>query len=103
MLDLQEEQEVLDFIRRRFDGAKGTKCHSEWTDGNCYWFALILSERFDGEILYDPVAGHFVTRIKDKAFDWNGVYESGNDMIPWVLFGQEDPIWWRRVMRDCVL
>ena len=37
-------QEVMEFIQRRFPK------DSNWTNGNCYYFALILSDRFNGTI-----------------------------------------------------
>ena len=42
--------EVLEFIRRRFL----QDCH--WRDGNCYYFALILKDRFpESRIVYDAI------------------------------------------------
>ena len=45
-------------------------------NGYCYYFAIILMERFsllpDKEILYDPIEGHFVTRIGDQLYDIRG-------------------------------
>ena len=48
---------VLAFIKKRFPE------DSHWTDGNCWWFAEILCVRFRGEIWYNPVDNHFVTKI----------------------------------------
>ena len=36
----EKEREILDFIQRRFPK------DSDWTTGNCYWFAGILGNRF---------------------------------------------------------
>ena len=36
---------------------------------NCYYFAMILKDRFNGEIYYDVINGHFLTLIKYKLYD----------------------------------
>ena len=67
-------EQVLEFIYRRFPD----DCH--WTDGNCYYFACILKARFEeGEIWYDAVDGHFVFKLEDLFFDWNGSYQKINN------------------------
>lgn len=44
-----------------------------FTGGYCYWFAVILAERFSGgQILYEPVEGHFVTKIANRYYDIRG-------------------------------
>ena len=59
-----EKNEVLEFTHRRFP----VDCH--WLDGNCYFFALILLDRFPiGKILYDVIDGHFVCEIDGKKYE----------------------------------
>lgn len=41
-------------------------------NGYCYYFSLILKERFKGTILYDLIDGHFVTQIGEDIFDIRG-------------------------------
>ena len=75
--------EVVEFIQRRFP----VDCH--WLDGNCYFFALILLNRFPiGKILYDVIDGHFVCEIDGRKYDWSGVVgETGeHDWVEWVKF-----------------
>ena len=97
------EDKILEFIHRRFP----EDCH--WTDGNCYWFAKILCDRFGGEpkgmeICYDPVPGHFVaySRGRERAYDWNGYYFPYGELIPLWRICIEDPQWYARLVRDCV-
>ena len=40
--------------------------------GYCYYFALILKSRFNGNILYDMEEGHFVIKISQYIYDING-------------------------------
>ena len=91
------ENEVVEFIRRRF------KSDSKWLDGNCYYFAAILCERFPTfNIYYAPVAGHFVAGYNGELYDWRGKYD---DEIPVLLsdIEKEDPAWYRIIVRDCVM
>lgn len=42
-------------------------------NGQCYWFAVILAERFSGgQILYEPIEGYFVTKIVGRYYDIRG-------------------------------
>lgn len=38
--------------------------------GYCYWFAVILSQRFNGEIWFNPDIVHFAAYIKTKNRAW---------------------------------
>jgi hypothetical protein len=71
---------VIEFINRRF------KSDCKWKNGNCYYFALILKDRFNGEIYYDVIDGHFVCKIEDKYYDWEGIYETTNVVVNWNNF-----------------
>lgn len=94
------ENKVLEFIRRRFP----IDCH--WLDGNCYYFALILLDRFPlGKILYDVIDGHFVCEIDGVKYDWSGIAdESGkHHWIEWDKFNEYDDLQHERVVRDCLM
>ena len=89
---------VVEFIKRRFPE------DSHWTDGNCYYFALILKDRFeDGIILYDVIEGHFVFQRHGVKFDWRGVVdESGeHNYVEWDKFNEYDHEQYCRVANDC--
>ena len=43
-----------------------------FTNGFCYYFSIILQERFGGEILYDQIEGHFLLLYKDNLYDIKG-------------------------------
>ena len=63
-------KEIVDFIKRRF-----TK-DCNWTTGNCYYFALILHDRFpESKIIYDPIEGHFMILYNNKAYDYLGSHK----------------------------
>ena len=53
-----------------------------FTKGYCYYFAIILTHRFSGHILYDKSEGHFVTKINRYIYDIRGdvteIYKNKN-------------------------
>ena len=90
-------EEVLEFIHRRFP----QDCN--WTSGNCYYFASILYMRFpDSEIWYDEINNHFVCKISDVFYDWNGVYKSEYELVRWKDFKDIDILLFNRIIRDCI-
>lgn len=95
------KDEVLEFIQRRFN----KDCN--WIDGNCYYFTVILKNRFpEGKIYYDIVWGHFVFKYKNKYYDWTGVLgldEFLDYLIEWDKFNEYDSLRRERVVRDCIM
>lgn len=91
-------KEILEFIRRRFPN------DSNWLNGNCYHFACILRDVFDGEIYYDVIYDHFVTKCGGIYYDWSGVYNK-DDMflVNWSNFDDCDHLLKKRVIRNCVM
>lgn len=99
--DSNTQDEVLEFIQRRFSD----NCH--WTDGNCYYFTIILMDRFrgDGDIYYDVIAGHFIFKHGEKFYDWNGIFEPYDDrnIVRWDDFKAYDELQFERIIEDCIL
>lgn len=96
----KSNSEVLDFIHRRFPK------DSDWFTGNCYYFALILKDRFpEGSIFYDVIDGHFVTKIDDINYDWSGVVSNNgyHYYVEWDKFNTYDSLQKERIIRDCIL
>ncbi len=89
--------EVIKFINRRFPS------DSNWLNGNCYYFALILQDRFNGEIFYDVIFGHFITKIKDKFYDYAGEVDlKDRKLIKWKYFEEYDYLQKMRIIKDCI-
>ena len=91
---------VLEFINRRFP----KDCN--WLDGNCYYFAIILRERFtDGVIFYDVIDGHFVTQIGGVKYDWSGIVseEGLHHYVRWSNFNNYDSFQTWSVIKGCIL
>lgn len=90
---------VLEFIERRFSS---TDAH--WQDGNCYYFAIILKERFPkGKIIYDPIANHFIFRYRGKLYDSKGLdREERECLIAWDKYEEYDYLDYNRVVKYCL-
>lgn len=52
-------------------------------NGNCFHFALILKEMYDGEIVYDPHTQHFLTNVKGNYYDITGHVPEPMDEYLW--------------------
>ena len=88
--------DILEFIERRF------KKDCDWLDGNCYYFAIILKERFPNlNIFYMPIRGHFVVSDGDHFYDFTGTVDMDEDPLSLDYLENEDPIWYSRLMADC--
>lgn len=95
------EKEILEFINRRFP----IDCN--WTNGNCFYFAQILANRFHGDVVYDPIDGHFLFWASDGNFyDWTGIriYDESQkrNMFLWCDSAMKDGLLHNRIYRDCV-
>ena len=96
---------VLEFINRRF------KKDCDFKSGNCYYFAIILCERFkeyNPVIYYDSLEGHFITEIKDIFYDCTGKLEFNSDykdmyILKWFDLYNNDQLWGDRIIRDVIL
>lgn len=75
-----------------------------FTNGCCYWFAVVLFGRFirnGAEIMYDSVANHFGTKIDDRIYDITGDVTDKYSWKPWA--DVDDPLLRQRITRDCIL
>lgn len=93
------ENKVLEFINKRF------LKDNNWLKGNCYYFALILKDRFNGTILYDVIDGHFVTLINNIKYDWTGIIsEYGKHYyVEWDKFDDYDSNQKQSIINGCLL
>lgn len=91
------KQEILEFICRRFK----TDCN--WLDGNCYYFSIILKDRFpSGSIYYDVIYGHFVFKYEDVYYDWTGEINPSK-VVEWNKFDEYDSLCKKRIIDGCIL
>ena len=90
--------EVIEFITRRFS----IDCN--WTSGNCYYFAVILKDRFpEGKLVYEVIDGHFLFDYKGKLYDFNGEQQrEGKCLVDWDTFDDYDSKQKCCIIRDCI-
>ena len=93
-----EKEEQLRFIDRfkKYDTVE-----ENFTQGCCYWFAVILSLRFpESEIMYDEIMNHFGTKIGDAVYDITG---DVTDKFKWVRWADiTDEPHRERIIKYCV-
>ena len=97
--------QVIEFINRRFSN------ESNWLSGNCYYFAIILKERFcnhDSELYYDLIEGHFTCKIDGTFYDWQGIVNYDSEYATkyvkkWSTYHIEDEIHWNRIVKDVIM
>lgn len=93
---------VENFIANFKKGFDEDYLEDVFLNGNCYHFALILSNMYDGEIIYDPHEQHFVTKINGKYYDIRGEIEPPLDEYSWDDMEDIDPEEYEIVKYNCV-
>ena len=92
-------ENILRFIKKfSYFGTQVLEC---FTKGNCFWFAEVLAMEFTGEIYYDPIVGHFATKIDGAMYDITGAVENTSDFVSLKEI-RKDELLWARLQRDCV-
>ena len=112
--NLPQKDEVAIFIHN-FRMAGGFHKKSKegiiklFTQGYCYYFALMLVHRFpnwegyDSRICYDVLHGHFVANIGKKCYDITGEVDLiGRKLIGWDEFEAYDSEQYKRIVNDCI-
>ena len=90
--------EILEFINRRFSN----DCN--WTNGNCFYFSIILKSRFpQGTIFYDVINGHFIFKYQNSYYDWTGKIELDGYLVEWDKFDTYDCLQKQTIIRDCII
>lgn len=102
----EKEIDILQFIDKFKEYEKNNVLVKTFTEGFCYYFALILKERFpQGRIMYHSVINHFVFELNNKLYDITGNYtEKANNqqLFPWEEYQKIEPLESQRIIRDCI-
>ena len=94
---------VIKFIND-FKKIHPTEIEDVFSNGYCYWFAKILSERFyNSKIYYLPIANHFITKIDNEYYDITGVYILNEKPYEWNKYQEFDYLDYKRVVKYCIL
>lgn len=87
---------IENFIKRRW------QINSHFLDGNCLWFAIILTTRFpDLKIYYLPIQGHFIAGKNNIYYDWTGKIQLEEKPIALETIKEKDSLWYSYLIRDC--
>ena len=105
MNTVELSNEILDFIHRRFC----IDCN--WKTGNCYYFALILKERFNKykpKLFYDAIDGHFLCQINNVFYDWTGIANYPHEYAlkyikNWETLKNADELYYSHIVRDVIM
>ena len=78
-----------------------------FSNGCCYWFCYILTARFGGITLYEPVEGHFIQKIGDAFYDVRGEvtdkYINNEKLLCWESYESVDSLHYSHIVRDCIM
>lgn len=89
---------IIEFINKRF------KKDCDWLNGNCYYFSIILKNRFpDGKIFYDVINGHFIFLYNGHYYDWTGCIKPDGYLVEWDKFDEYDSLQKKIIIRDCLM
>ena len=110
-----ESNDIEQFISRFFCRtmfADPISNRSLFLHGNCYWFAIILKERFKNRlpiIWYDSTNNHFYTEIRGLLYDATGLITpeklnttNYDSFYIWSDYAHFDPIHAERITRQCI-
>ena len=95
------ESEIIQFITK-FKSLHPKAIEDAFLFGNCYWFAVILSQRFMSEIYYMPIANHFITKIDSNFYDISGLIIPDEQPISWDIFQNMEPKLSQRIQKYCI-
>ena len=95
------KNDILDFIQK-FKFSYQTELEYIFTTGNCYYFALILQNRFNGDIYYLLNANHFVCKINNDFYDITGKVGFNEKPYKWLELSSLDKKLYDKIYRDCV-
>ena len=98
------KQRILKFINH-FNASTGREQIEEcFTAGMCYWFALLLANRFPGgEIVYAVVENHFAYKYDKYVYDIMGDVTNKYTFVSWFEYSMRDPAHASRIQRECIL
>ena len=95
-------EEILLFIKN-FKFIEQSTIEKLFTEGNCYYFSIILKERFkSGDVYYLPIANHFIWKYNGKFYDICGEYGTHEKAYKWEDFKKRDISLSKRIERDCI-
>lgn len=104
------DETVMKFINRFTQDGKNQGVIETFTQGCCYWFAIVLYDRFydyilgvpDCRIMYDEIINHFGCYINGIIYDITGNVTNKYNWKEWNTIVMEDELLADRIIRDCI-
>jgi hypothetical protein len=94
------DKDVMKFVSRFTDKGRRREVVECFTQGCCYWFALALSARFGGRLVYDQTVGHFASEIGGVVYDITGPVNG--KWTYWLDLCRTEPNVARNVRENCI-
>lgn len=108
-MSMEIHQKVLKFINHFTNYGKSEQVIDCFTKGNCYYFAICLSERFYNEVswcryVYDPIANHWACDINGRIYDITGELTDTDNFVDWIDFVNTtcDEPYFNRLYENCI-
>jgi len=99
---LMSPEEFIETFKSGFNKKAIEDC---FLNGNCWFFTTILRERFNylnPEVYYEPVVGHFATKIGSRMYDITGEIND-RGFISWEEYKKIEPTDSGRLLEYCIL
>lgn len=94
------ESEILDFIEN-FKIKSPSILTEIFSYGYCYYFAVMLKERFGGSIYYDTEKVHFALRVGDHLYDITGrITDTNTCWYDWEAYKRNNDV--DLIVRTCI-
>ena len=78
----RKRQQVLRFIND-IKKKHPNEIEDTFMNGYCYWFAQMITKRFNGEIWFNPYICHFAAFVEDRLYDASGMLEDSYGWYNW--------------------
>lgn len=95
--------DIMDFISNFKKSFPQDLIESFFTESNCYHFAVIMKNLFDGTIIYDFDRDHFSLEYNNKYYDITGEIEEPFSGHIWDDMEDDRPLDYEIIRDICVL
>lgn len=96
----------IDVFIKRFKHTNPSIVEDLFLFGDCYYFSIILKERFKNAIIkYMVIDNHFITEVSGRLYDIRGDVTDLIDktqMVDWDNMKNIDELLYKRIVRDCI-
>lgn len=104
-IQIYKKQDIIDFIDN-FKKQNKQVLEKVFTEGNCYYFAIILKNRFpEISIVYSQINNHFMCLYDNHIYDIFGDITNNvevRDLYLWETYKNVDFIDYSNVVKYCI-